>query len=179
MNKHVSRTIAASCLLLALPVSMALAADQMTKRGNFADRMFETMDANHDGAVTRKEFDAFHDQRFKQMDANHDGKISREEHDAMHQRFAGQMREHLKQRFAQADANKDGALSKEEAQQMPMVAAHFDEIDANHDGKVTLEEIEASIKDMRAQHWGSCGGGHGGMHHGMHGGMMPPDGMKK
>lgn len=178
MNKHVSRTIAASCLLLALPVSMALAGDKMMKRGNFADRMFEMMDTDHDGAVTRKEFDAFHEQHFRQMDANHDGKISREEHEARHQRFAGEMRERLKQRFSQADASKDGALSKEEAKQMPMVAAHFDEIDTNHDGKVSLDEIETSIKGMRAQHWGSCGGWHGGMHHGMPG-MMHQDGMKK
>lgn len=187
MKKSVFRAAAASCLALAAVAATAWADDGMMRHGDFAGRMFDEMDANHDGVVTKKEFDAFHDKRFKELDANHDGKISREEMDAAHKKMAGQMREHLKQRFDEADANHDGALSKDEAQKLPFVAQHFDEIDANHDGKVTFEELQAAHDKMHGQGGMMCGGEHGDMAHCegmpgsmMHdGGMMPKDGMKK
>ncbi len=193
MNKTIFRVIAASCVFFAASATPALADDGMMHRGDNAGRMFDLMDTNHDGVVTKKEFDAFHDKWFKEMDANHDGKITREEMDAAHQKMAGQMRdqmrEQFKKRFDEADANHDGALSKEEAKKMPYVSEHFDEMDANHDGKVTYEEIEAAMKKMHAQGGGMCDGMHGdaahcggaasGVQGGMPGGMMHPGGMMK
>jgi Ca2+-binding EF-hand superfamily protein len=187
MNKSICRAFAASCVVFAASVSVALADDGMMHRGDYADRMFEQMDANHDGVVTKKEFDAFHNKWFKEMDANHDGKITREEMDAAHQKMAGQMRESMreqfKKRFDDADANHDGALSKEEAKKMPYVSEHFDELDANHDGKVTYDEIQDAMKRMHGgQSGGMCDGMHGDAAHcggaasGVPGGMMHPDG---
>jgi Ca2+-binding EF-hand superfamily protein len=187
MKKTVYSIFAASCLVLAASAPQALADDEMMHHGDFADRMFDQMDANHDGVVTRKEFDDFHDKWFKEMDANHDGKITREELEAMHQKMAGQMREQMleqfKKRFEEADANHDGALTKEEAKKMPFVAEHFDELDANHDGKVTMAEIDAAMKKMHG-HGGKmqCDGAHGDKDHcggaeaGMQGGMMHKEG---
>jgi Ca2+-binding EF-hand superfamily protein len=146
MKKTVYCIAAASCLILA--VAPALAEEGMAHHGGFAEKMFREMDANNDGVVTKKEFDAFHNKMFKEMDANGDGKITHEEMEAMHKKMAGKMQEHFKQRFDEADANHDGALSKEEAQKMPMVAQHFDEIDTNHDGKVTMDEIKAAHEKM-------------------------------
>ncbi len=180
MKKSVFRIAAASCFFLATAAPMAWAEDGMTRPGGVADRMFEEMDTNHDGVVTKKEFDAFHDKRFQELDANHDGKITREEMETGRQKMMGQMmREQLKRHFEEADTNHDGALSKEEAQKMPFVAQHFDEIDANHDGKVTLDEIEAAHKKMHGQGGMNCDGMHGDMAHcgGMQGGMMHQDGM--
>jgi Ca2+-binding EF-hand superfamily protein len=187
MNKTVYRIFAASCLVLAASASQVLADDGMMRHGGSAGRMFDMMDANHDGVVTKKEFDNFHDKWFKEMDANHDGKITREEMDAAHQKMAeqmrGQMREQFKKHFAEADANHDGALDKEEAKKMPFVAEHFDEIDANHDGKVTMDELEAAMKKMHGQggmmhcdgehcDMEHCGDQDDGMHCGMSGGGM-------
>ncbi len=193
MNRTIYRIFAASCVVLAASVSLAMADDGMMHRGDYADRMFDLMDTNHDGVVTKKEFDAFHDKWFKEMDANHDGKITREEMEAAHQKMAGQirgqMREQFKKRFDEADANHDGALSKEEAQKMPYVAQHFEELDANHDGKVTFEELESAMKRMHGQGGGMCDGMHGDAAHcggaasgvpgTMPGPMMHRDGMMK
>lgn len=188
MKQTVYRIFAASCLVLAASAPQAMADDGM-HHGDFASSMFDQMDANHDGVVTKKEFDDFHDKKFKEMDANHDGKITREEMEAFHQKVSGQMREQMreqfKKRFEEADANHDGALSKEEAKKMPFVAEHFDEIDANHDGKVTMDEIEVAMKKMHGQggkmqcdgvhgDMDHCGGPEDGMHGGMHGGSMMP-----
>ncbi len=193
MNKTIYRMFAASCVVLAASVPLAMADDGMMHRGDYADRMFDLMDTNHDGVVTKKEFDAFHDKWFKEMDANHDGKVTREEMEAARQKMAGQMRDQMraqfKKRFDEADANHDGALSKEEAQKMPYVAQHFEELDANHDGKVTYEEIESAMKRMHGQGGGMCDGMHGDAAHcggaasgvpgAMPGGMMHPGGMMK
>lgn len=160
MKKTVFRIAAASCFVL-YASAPAWADDGMMHPGGYADRMFEEMDANHDGVVSKQEFDAFHDKRFKELDANHDGKIAREEMDAAHQKMTGQMREQFKKRFEEADANHDGALTKEEAQKMPFVAQHFDDMDANHDGKVTPDEIEAAHHRIHAAGSMSCDKEHG------------------
>lgn len=50
----------------------------------------------------------------------------------------------LHQKFLHADKDKDGFLTKDEAQdgEMPMTAAHFDDIDVTHRGKVSEKEIQ-------------------------------------
>jgi len=66
---------------------IAAAANPVPPSNNNADMrmppphgmMMEDMDANHDGAVTKDEFRAFHDKRFDEMDRNHDGKLSNDE----------------------------------------------------------------------------------------------------
>ncbi len=183
MKKAASRIASLTCFMLAVSAPLAWAEEGMMRHGDFADRMFDEMDANHDGVVTKKEFDAYHDKRFKELDANHDGKITREEMEAARTKMMGQMREQmreqLKKRFDEADTNHDGALTKEEAQKMPYVAEHFDEIDANHDGKVTLDEIEAAHAKMRG-HMMHCDGHDDAAHcDGKQDGMMHHDGMMK
>ncbi|MCB0415082.1 MAG: hypothetical protein KDD50_12160 [Bdellovibrionales bacterium] len=42
-------------------------------------KMFEMMDTNKDGAVTKDEFDKAHEGMFAGMDANKDGKVTSEE----------------------------------------------------------------------------------------------------
>ncbi len=46
--------------------------------------MWKKMDADGDGAVTRKEFDKMHGDMFAKMDANKDGKVTKEEKMAFH-----------------------------------------------------------------------------------------------
>lgn len=115
--------------------------------------MFQNMDANGDGVVTKSEFKAFNNKRFKEMDANGDGKLTPEDmqgpnshmnHGAGmgHDNSAGHGdgTSHLDQRFKAADANQDGGLDRTEAKDMPMLSMYFDEVDANKDGKVTRQE---------------------------------------
>lgn len=41
--------------------------------------MFEKIDTNKDGVVTKEETSAFHDAKFAEMDSNKDGKVTKEE----------------------------------------------------------------------------------------------------
>jgi Ca2+-binding EF-hand superfamily protein len=47
--------------------------------------------------------------------------------------------------FKRTDANSDGKLSKEECQNLPAIAARFDEFDKDKDGFLTLEEFMAAM----------------------------------
>ncbi|MDE3060048.1 MAG: hypothetical protein KGJ06_03450 [Pseudomonadota bacterium] len=47
------------------------------------DRFFAEADTNHDGYISRKEYDRFFAHKFKEADKNHDGKLSRDEVRAM------------------------------------------------------------------------------------------------
>jgi hypothetical protein len=50
--------------------------------GKHKGMMFEMMDTNHDGSVSKDEFTAHHTARFDKMDANHDGSVNKEEIEA-------------------------------------------------------------------------------------------------
>jgi Ca2+-binding EF-hand superfamily protein len=82
-------------------------------------KVFDLMDANQDGKVTKKEFMTFYleyatkirEARFDQLDTNGDGKISRKEFMAVQIEEAKKIG---KFRFQRIDANKDGIISEEE-----------------------------------------------------------------
>ncbi len=149
-----SRLIITGSLLCAAP--LALACD-VGHHGDYGDYMFKEMDKNGDGAISKKEFDAFHNAQFKRFDLNHDGKITQAELDSAHDKMVDKCDVHadkgryedFDERFDESDINHDGALSKDEAEiGMPMLFAHFDEIDANKDGKITKEEVAAGMKKI-------------------------------
>ena len=48
-------------------------------RGPHGDKMFEKIDTNGDGAISKAESQAFHEARFNEMDANSDGKVTKDE----------------------------------------------------------------------------------------------------
>jgi len=69
-------------------------------------KMFERLDADHNGVVTRDEARAGEDRFFGRFDTSGDGVISREEFQAAADR-----------RFAKFDLNGNGEVSSEEAAQ--------------------------------------------------------------
>lgn len=118
-------------------------------------KFIKEMDKNGDGAISKKEFDAFHSERFKELDTNKDGKISADEMQAQHNEMMEKGRDIFEKRFDESDINHDGALSKDEAEiGMPMLFSHFDETDANKDGKVSKDEIKEMFKQRREEHKG-------------------------
>jgi Ca2+-binding EF-hand superfamily protein len=143
--KTISTLMMAAGLLCAAPLVQACD-PQGGPQGGW---MWQEMDTNKDGAVSKKEFDAFHSARFKELDANKDGKVTQEEMDAVHKKMAEKCKPRYEDRFKEVDVNGDGLLSKDEAEiGMPMLFAHFDKFDTNKDGKISKEELAASMKKM-------------------------------
>lgn len=152
MKKTIGSLIVASCTVVA---ASAVWACEPMHEGQPCGKYFEEMDSNKDGAISKKEFDAFHGKHFKDLDANHDGKLTPDEMEAARPHMHGHEHGHMRgdnlinKRFEAADTNHDGALTREEAKDMPMLSQHFDEIDANKDGKVTQEELKAIMDERR------------------------------
>jgi hypothetical protein len=46
--------------------------------------MEDKMDVNHDGMISKDEWNSFHSEMFDKIDANHDGKITKDEFKAKH-----------------------------------------------------------------------------------------------
>lgn len=119
--------------------------------------MFDRLDTNHDGVISREEFMAgqpsAREERviFMMRDAHaKNGTGQPEPHElpmhgaAMGMGFAGRL-------FEIADANHDGRVSLKEAEDAAL--ARFDRMDLNHDGKVTPEERQqarALMKEHKA-----------------------------
>lgn len=99
-------------------------------------------DANHDGAVTRPEFDAGREAQFARLDANRDGELTREERRAGRgeggERGGHHRGRHGAMGLDHADANHDGAITRAEFLAGP--TAMFARMDANHDGVIQASE---------------------------------------
>lgn len=131
-----SQTIAlAASLLAAVP---ALAAPH----GGSA--FLQDYDTNHDGQVTRAEFDAARVQRFQATDANKDGTVSEAE-------YVGEYSVRLEQQLAASSLTDD---KKEEQRQRQIRQAHvrFEVLDGDKDKKMTQAEFDVSGARAFAEH---------------------------
>lgn len=112
----------------------------------------KSIDTDHDGTISKAEFDAL----FSRIDTNHDGKLDKAElaayHKTMWEQRRAEMQAEFEAKFKAADKNGDGALTKAEVQAgLPRLAKHFDQLDANHDGKLTMDEIKAGMQKMHEE----------------------------
>jgi len=139
MQKTINHLAAVAGIVMS--ISLAYAGD-MSGGG-----LFNKLDTNGDGLISKAEFDAFNDRHFKNLDINNDGNITPEELRAVQDQIPpnqgmghSDATSHLDRRFYAADANRDGGLDRKEAVNMPMLSKYFDDVDANKDGKVTRQE---------------------------------------
>jgi Ca2+-binding EF-hand superfamily protein len=148
--------------LLASPTALAQTAAAPPKDGarprmhDFAGAKFTEADSNHDGNISQSEWQSARlreaNEAFQRIDANRDGKLSRTEME----QARGQRREHgerfreQRERMRSLDTDGDQQLSRAEiGDQMPRLAANFDNLDSNRDGKLSRDEIRAGREANR------------------------------
>jgi len=111
------------------------AADQ-SRSDRMAQHILARVDTDHDGKISKAEFDTETAALFKRLDANGDGKIASDE---LPSRRWGQMGMRM---FDRMDANGDGKVTKAEftaaGDQM------FQKLDLNGDGVITKDEMQAA-----------------------------------
>lgn len=160
------KSLLAVSLVVAASLSAGIAfadSGKEGKKGPGHHGMFERMDANGDGKITKDEARKMSEARFQKLDGNGDGAVTSEEAKAAHEKMRaewakkagkdgeGKSKHHKKgQRhgpghlFAKLDVNKDGKITKAEAQKVS--DQRFERIDTNKDGVVTREEAIAAHK---------------------------------
>ncbi|WP_311267884.1 hypothetical protein [Sphingobium sp. WCS2017Hpa-17] len=93
-------------------------------------------DANHDGQVTRAEFDAARVARFRATDANSDGWVSEDE-------YVQEYSVRLEQQLAASDRSED-KKTEERQRQIRQTHVRFGVLDKDKDGKMTQAEYDVS-----------------------------------
>ncbi len=133
----------APALLIGL---IAPAAAQLRERP-IGEDWFSRADANHDGVVTRAEYQAYRLDLFGRLDRNGDAMVSPADFPRL--ASAGpKLYRRLTQVLEEADRNNDGAVSREELNASPM--RFFERLDTDHDGKVTAAEAAAFRNKMES-----------------------------
>lgn len=121
---------------------------------------FNAADADHDGFVTRAEFDSYvatmrQRQQERMMDGLGPNRAPRADGDRPGMRrgmggMQGMRAFGMGERFFErADSNGDGRLTLAEISARPL--ALFDRADANHDGVLTVEERRAAFEAIQAR----------------------------
>ena len=109
MHKPIRILAAAALACVCFPVAAQPSAEQLEK----VRSVLTEADANDDGKVTRREYDAHRADMFAKLDRNGNGVVSEE--DAPRIRIAKRkFTEKLEQVLAMADKNGDGKLSRAE-----------------------------------------------------------------
>ncbi|MEO8453983.1 MAG: EF-hand domain-containing protein [Sphingomicrobium sp.] len=135
----------------------AMRADSEKRRGDIprADRgkMFDRLDANHNGSISRQEYMAaqpqLQERRVVIMRSGPDAAPRAPGAPGMKMGMHGMGMGFGGRMFDMADSNRDGRLSLAEAQQAAL--QHFDRADLNHDGTLTREERQQAHQ-LRQQH---------------------------
>lgn len=93
-------------------------------------------DSDHDGKVTRAEFDAVRVTRFKATDANGDGWVSEDE-------YVGEYQGRLEQQLAESGLSEE-KKTEERQRQIRQAHVRFGVLDKDKDGKMVQAEYDAS-----------------------------------
>lgn len=121
--------------------------DDHGRYGGHTGMMFEMIDADGDGKVTRDEVDAFHEDRLAKFDTDGNGSLNADEYIAMMEDLRHQM---MLKSFERKDENGDGMLDK--AELGDRMDGMFEHMDRNDDGVIEKDEMR-----KRGGHHGGYG----------------------
>lgn len=144
-------TIALLALAGAVTASAALADRGMVGmggpggRGEMMVEMFDAIDADKDGKITRDEIAAHRAAEFAAADTNGDGQLGAEELEA--QMLNQMMARRATRMIENMDADGNGSLSAEEMREGPLVA-NFARIDTDNDGAISKAEAQAAAEKV-------------------------------
>ena len=170
-----TKTILSAVTLAAMVAASFSTIAQADAGGHGGDRMgrmfvFEEMDANADGKVTKDEITAFHAAKIAAMDTDKDGNLSEAELIAAQaqrkaERETTRETKMVKRMMEKRDANKDGVLSLEE---MTPPAGRgdkmFDRADTDGDGAISKAEADVMAEKMAERGKNRDGEHRGGKH---------------
>lgn len=111
MNRLLLSALAAGTVMTAAAATTAAQPGPPPPPPHGGFGLFDAMDANKDGVVTRAEVKAALEERFAKLDANHDGVITADERRAERE---ARRTERFNARFDAMDTDKSGQLSREE-----------------------------------------------------------------
>lgn len=114
--------------------------------GQHGERMFDRLDTNGDGAISRAEMVAGRAVARRWMDTDGDGAVTEAE---MRAAIEARIAARVAKRFARLDSDGDGRIG--EAEFAARDAERFDRLDGNGDGVVTREEIRAAMARWRRE----------------------------
>jgi len=137
--------IAVPCLALATEKPEGKKSENINAK---IDQLFKSVDTNGNGKISKEEAEQKAPaiaENFDKIDANHDGALNKKEFKAFWA-TAEKKRREFSQRLQQADLDKNGKLSEEEAKALPNLSARFNEIDGNHDGQLVIKEISDYLR---------------------------------
>lgn len=127
-------------------------AAQAQQPDRFAERMFDRIDADHDGVLTRAEAQAARGRMFDRLDADHDGALTTAEAETARNqaRAAGRLAHRAGmpapgERLAALDRNRDGLVSRDE---FVAGSGWFDRLDTTGRG-VTKAQFAALLNQAR------------------------------
>ncbi|HET6907372.1 MAG TPA: EF-hand domain-containing protein [Rhodanobacteraceae bacterium] len=111
------------------------------------DQQWQQMDANHDGHVSKSEFDNYWNQQFKTADTSNDGKLTKQQLRTADETMNGGAtisKSSFNRMWRSADTNHDGSLSQNE-----FMAYHdkmFRKADTNNDGRLSKAEVRNAVQ---------------------------------
>lgn len=147
MRTRIAVSLAAALLAAGTAAAQSAAPNaQEGSRKSLVDRI----DANHDGTVTKAEYQAFVDRRFERLDANQDGFIDANEAASS---TAGERRQSKRGGMIQRlDTNGDGKISKAEFEAGSM--KRFERLSGGADS-ISDDQLDNAMKQQRSRHGAS------------------------
>lgn len=112
-----------------------------------AGSVFERLDTDDDGRITRKEMSAARAERLNALDADANGFITAAELEA---HVGERVHARVERMIEPRDVDGDGQLSLDEMEHSRRAEARFDRADRDGDGVISQAELEAARADRKA-----------------------------